>query len=214
MAEGAGQDAEDRAASRSRGRAEAGHHRPMLPAASGAAWEPRKRAQTEGRCTMHLWGDQEDHCMGNAAAARSGMAQRSSNKNGLKQLKASLLRCFTLLVGSLFEWCLLPSREPCDNRTLHLFLCCLLHLQPVAAGSLASGISSQMTARTPPFWPLPFGVPPAQDPASCHWHTLPAGNRPPRSALPACYQQCLGLLGHFCPSFSQTPFFQAKDQLW
>ena len=92
MVEGAGQDAEERAASPSRGRAEAGRHRPMLPAASRAAREPWKRAQTEGRYTMRSWGDQEDHCMGNAAAARSGMAQRSSSKNGLKQLKASLLR--------------------------------------------------------------------------------------------------------------------------
>lgn len=69
-----------------------GQHRPMLPAASLAAREPWKSGQTEGRFTVRSWGDREDHCMGNAAAARSGMAQRSSNEDGLKQLKASLLR--------------------------------------------------------------------------------------------------------------------------
>lgn len=101
MVESAGQEAEEHAASPSGGRAEAGRHWPGLPAASGTAREPWKRAQAEGGYTMCSWGDQEDHCMGNAAAARSGMAQQSSNKNGLNQLKASLLCCFALLLGGL-----------------------------------------------------------------------------------------------------------------
>jgi len=163
---------------------------------------------------MRLWGDQENHCMGKAAAARSGMAQQSSNKNGLKQLKAQLLHCFALLLGGLFEWCLLAPHKPSHNRDASPLPRSLLRLQPMVTASLGVGFSSQITAKPPPFRPLLFGVLSAQDPSSCCWHMLPAGNRPPCSALPACYWQGLGLLGCFCPYFSQIPFFQAKDQFW
>lgn len=46
-----------------------------------------------------------------------------------------------------------------------------------------------------------FGVSSTQDQAG-----------PQGSEHPICYQQCLGLVGHFCPCFSQTPFFQGEDQ--
>lgn len=103
---------------------------------------------------MHLWGDQQNHCMGNAAAARSGMAQRSSNKNGLKQLKASLLRSAP---GGVVQ--VVPPDEPSNNRDTSPLPLLPPPFQPVVAGGLAGGISPQITAKTPPFWPLPFGVP-------------------------------------------------------
>lgn len=88
---------------------------------------------------------------GNAAAARFGMAQWSSNRNGLKQLKASLLCCFPMLQGvrSSSTCCFLIT--PVITGTFRLFTRCLLRLQP-------SGWHLpllQVAAKPPPLWPLP-----------------------------------------------------------
>lgn len=93
---------------------------------------------------------------GNAAAARFGMAQWSSNRNGLKQLKASLLCCFPMLQGGSLEQHLLLSHNACDNRDISP-----LHPlpPPFAAQQVASALaagSSQTSSLVAPSLLPPF----------------------------------------------------------
>lgn len=124
----------------------------VVLASSSTSLSHRGAQHNLGHMTQHGGRRPGRSLHGNAAATRFGMAQWSSNRNGLKQLKASLLCCFPVLQGVRLSSTCCFLIMPAITGTFRLFPRCLLCSQP---GGWHLPLL-QVAAKPPPSWPLPF----------------------------------------------------------